>query len=201
MLLRLMWATWRVRFEPAHFDVPLAEGRRVMLAFWHGQYVPIFAALGGRQGCVFTSRSRRGAIIAEICRRFGYDAVMIADHREDGTFEAMCTALESHRACGIAADGPLGPPHVVKRAVVRLASRCGFAIVASSVASRPKRVFADRWDRMEIPLPFATVCLALTAPLTVPRELPDNGIDEWCGRVAHALELAEREARLALERP
>jgi len=197
-LIRLTYSSWRVDLDASNLDVPLARGRRVMLAFWHGKYVPIFAALSGRRACIFTSLSRRGAVIAEICRRFGYEPVMIPDRGADASYEAMREALESHNACGIAADGPLGPFHVVKRGLVRLASELDYRIVTCSVASRPKRTFTRRWDRMEIPRPFARVCLSMSNPICVPRNLDDASVDLWCTHVRHQLEQTDSEAEAML---
>lgn len=193
-LLRPSYATWRVQCDVTRLDDPLAKGRRIIFAFWHGKYVPIFAAFAGRRGCVFTSVSRRGEVISEICRRFGYTPVMIPDHGADESYETMKEALAAHDLCGIAADGPLGPHHVVKRGVVKLASELGFEILTCSVASRPARVFADRWDRMEIPKPFARVCIAIGEPIAVPAGLDGDDVHDWCGAVRHELERADDAA-------
>lgn len=63
----------------------------------------------------------------------------------------MRRAFQSSVEVGIAVDGPLGPDHVVKRGVLRLAAEYQFEVVPISVASRRKRVLRHRWDHLEIP--------------------------------------------------
>jgi len=196
LLLRLQQATWRTRVEGLdEFDRLLAAGETVLLVFWHGKYLPLFPILRGREACVFTSRSFRGAVLCEVGRHFGFEGVQLSDEGDARSFVRMRRALMVRRAGAIAVDGPLGPDHVVKPGVIELASRSGCALVPASSASRHKWVEARRWDRMERPLPFTRVALVLGGPLRVPRELPHREVAGWAERLAKALEAADRRAR------
>jgi lysophospholipid acyltransferase (LPLAT)-like uncharacterized protein len=198
--LRLHHATWRTRVEGlAEFDRMLAAGETVLLIFWHGKYLPLFPILRGRDACVLTAQSFRGQVLSEIGRRFGFDGVHLPQQGELRAFALMRRALASRRAGGIAADGPLGPNHVVKSGVIELASRSGCALLPVSTASRRKWILKRRWDRMEWPAPFARVALVLGPPLHVPPDLLQREVAGWKERLRDALEAADRTARAMIE--
>ena len=195
-MLRLQQATWRTEIEGLErLDDRLARGERTLVTFWHGQYIPLFALLRGRRACVFTSQSLRGEVIAEICRRFGYDCIQLPNHARDRALALMRQALTVHRAGGIAVDGPLGPDHVVKRGAIQLASELDFALLPVSVASCRHRVLWQRWDHMQIPRLFTRVCLVVGEVLTVPPGLTRDEVEPWACRLHDALEAVERRAQ------
>ena len=194
-LLRLQHATWRVDVEGLdRLDQMLAEGRRVLLALWHGKYVPLIALFQGRRILTFTSRSPRGDIIGEICRRFGYEYVQIPDQRGYESLRIMQDALAAFQAGAVAVDGPLGPYRVVKRGAIQLASTLEFTVVPISVASRRKRILTYRWDHMELPRLFTRVFLVVGDAIDVPAGLPKDEKGGWARRLRDALEDVDRHA-------
>lgn len=202
-LLEVLRASWRVEAHGLdRFDAMLASGRRGLVLFWHGKYVPLFVLLRDRRGCVFTSESKRGAAIGAICRHFGYECVCLPDRGGDSSLARMERALEGHGTTALAADGPLGPYHTVKRGPVLLASRLGFEVVPVSFAARPTLVARARWDRMELPLPFARVALELGDPLGVPRAVAESAeeVAAWSRRLHAALDAVDAAASDALSR-
>ncbi len=194
-LLRIQCTTWRKRFEGLdELDRILKEGRKVLFSFWHGKYVPLFALLRGRPACVFTSQSRRGEVLEEICRRFGYDCVQIPVHGSGQALELMLRALASHQNGAIAVDGPLGPYHRVKRGAIKLASELGYVVVPASVSARRKRVMKHRWDRLEVPGLFTRVGFAIGRPMEIPPNLSVEEMKSWVKRLHDALESLDRRA-------
>lgn len=164
--LRLLAASWRVRAEGlAAFDIALAVGRPSLLAFWDGTYVPLFVVLAGRRALVFSSLSRRGAVIAEIGRRCGYRSALLANAGGEVELERMRQALAGEVAAGIAVDGPLGPAREVKRGAVQLAIEQGRLLFAIAVAADRSWVDEQRWDHFAIPRPLAHVAVVLAPPL------------------------------------
>jgi len=199
-LLRAQAATWRVETEGlAAFDEALATGRPSLAACWHGQYFPLFALLRGRRVTCFTSRCFRGAVIEDLCRRFGYRGLQIPVGGP--AFKAMRRALLDHPAAAIAADGPLGPHHVVKLGAVHLASQLGLAVFPMAVDASRKRIAAARWDRREMPWLGSSVALVVGAPLTVPAGLDAAAASAESLRLAAALEAARRRAAELLAAP
>lgn len=200
-LLRLQCATWRKTFLGLeHLDERMARNLPTLGVFWHGKQVPLFALLRNRQAVIFSSRSRRGDVIAEICRRFGHYCVQIADHDGDHALDVMRRSLARGTLGAIAVDGPMGPYHAVKRGAIQLASELGFALLPISVAARRRRIIAVRWDRMEIPRLFDSVVLGIAEPLAIPPDLAPGDLPHYATSLRSSLEhldevLEERVAR------
>lgn len=194
-LLRLQAATWRVRREGTEeLDRAFAEGRGLLIGMWHGKYVPLFVLLRRYEGVAFTSRSRRGRVIAEICRNFGYRSVELPDRGREASLELMRRALPGEPAGGIVVDGPLGPPRVVKRGIVVLAAEQGRLVFPASVAADRKRVVEGRWDRMLFPRLFSRVALVVGPPIEIPPDLAGEGEELWIARVKTAMDTVDSRA-------
>ncbi|WP_420871207.1 lysophospholipid acyltransferase family protein [Mesorhizobium jarvisii] len=197
VILRVWSASWRKNTEQILLlDRLLAEGAPVLAVFWHGKYFPLFALAEGRHATVFVGQSFRGEIIARICRRFGYEAVLIPAHSRSGdAYRLIVDRLSATRFGVLAVDGPLGPYHQVKLGTVRLASQLQFLIVPVSVASDPKCVLASRWDQRELPYPLATVALSLGEPIRIPKGLDRKGLLEWSDLIRTRLEAVDADAK------
>lgn len=200
-LLAALHRTWRADTEGLEqVEALLAAGRRVMVVFWHGGYLPLFPLLRGRGACIFASRSRRGRVLCGICRRFGHDCVSVPEGGGENALALMGAALAGRALAGIAANGPRGPYRVVKRGVCRLAAETGLILIPAAFAARPGLVLTRRWDRMTLPLPFARLCLVFGSPLSVPPDLAGKPVEIWAGRLHDALEAAEKMAKGRIEK-
>ncbi len=194
-VLRLQCATWRKEYDGLEeLDRLVADGRKILFGFWHGKYVPLFALLRGRPCCVFTSQSERGAIIAEICRHFGYACVLVPVRGRGHPLDLMRRALAQHQNGGIAVDGPLGPYHKVRRGAIKLASELGYVIVPGSVCVQRRRIVKHRWDRMELPKLFSRVAFAIGQPMEIPSNLNAETTQAWAVRLHDALTALDRRA-------
>lgn len=194
-LLRFQRRTWRIRIDGReHLTRLYAEDKHFLLCFWHGKYVPIFPLLEGCEACVITSLSKRGSIIAEICKNFGYQSARIPDQPRHDSLRLMGNIFSEARAGAFAVDGPLGPHHRVKSGVIRIASTLGFDLLPVSVDSRLKMVINKRWDRMEIPLPFTKICLVFGEPIKVPPEIPPKKLRAWADNLAKAIAQLDKTA-------
>ncbi len=193
--LHLLRASWRVDTQGLQqFDRMLIEHTRVLVVFWHGSYVPLFALLKQRDATVLVSDSFRGRVLAEVCRRFGYRGVVVTRDRHGQDTAALQAASASH-TLALAADGPLGPLHVVKPGAVRFASTLGFAVVPAVAVGRRSWIAARRWDRMQIPCPFTRVALVIGSPIRIPADLDRLDFHAWQLCIADALNAVTRDAR------
>jgi lysophospholipid acyltransferase (LPLAT)-like uncharacterized protein len=191
LVLGALERTWRSEMVGVEqLDALLGQGQKVLVAFWHGGYLPLFPLLKGRRGCIFASRSRRGRILCDLCRRFGQDCLTIPEHGGEQTLAFMRESLAGRNLAGLAADGPLGPYRLVKRGVCLLAADLQMVLLPAAFAARPCRELSGRWDRMAVPLPFARLCLVLGPPLQVPADLAEEPIETWTDRLHDALEAA-----------
>ena len=194
-ILRFQHLTWRVHIENREYlDDLYAENGRFLLCFWHGKYIPIFSLLEGYEACVITNLSKRGSMIAEISRNFGYQSLQIPEQARTASFRLMARTLAKVPGGAIAVDGPLGPRHQVKHELIRIASILGLNLLPASVGSRRKMVFDKRWDRLEIPLLFTTVYLVIGEPIQVPKNLDNGQICKWADRLSEKIIQIDKEA-------
>lgn len=196
--LLALWAlTWRKDTrELGKLEQHLAEGEHIVAVFWHGKYFSLFALATGLKATVLTTRSFRGDVIARICRWFGYRPIQIEHGVETNALAYLESDLSSNHAmlAAIAIDGPRGPAHQPKAGALRIASDLGFRLIPISVSGSPKRVVEKRWDKHEIPLPFARVRIAVGEPLDVPKNIPMENLPEWQDRLRARIEETDRAA-------
>lgn len=155
IFLRLLKATWR--FDASgklKLDELLEDGKPTIIVFWHGNMVPLLAVLDRYSAMVLSSTGFRGAVIGRITESFGNVSLQIRHRDTLGVLQKVL--IRQPGLLAIAADGPLGPYHQVKRGAVILSATCAARIVPVSVHVSPA-VSLRRWDRMVLPLPFAQV--------------------------------------------
>lgn len=154
--LALLALTWRVRFEgKAAFDAEMARG--AVLAFWHGEQLPIVFLHRDRAICPIISWSADGELLAAIVSRLGYEPVRGSSSRGgQEAFHQCLTLLGQGRCPGVAIDGPRGPRHEPKHGALTLAARSGRPILLV-VANSRRAARLRSWDRFEIPLPFTRI--------------------------------------------
>lgn len=202
-ILKLFFITWRkscTGFE--RIDDYRDKQAKMILCFWHGKYLPIFALCAwqwvqqrGETAVAFTSWSPRGIVIGEICRQFGLSCVQLPDNGRKHSFQLMQEAMQQHSTGVIAVDGPLGPKGVVKQGAIRIASELGYLLVPASVWSSHKSVMHKRWDDMEFPWPFCIASLAVGEPVQVPESVAKADIRQIMQHLAEQINQLEDNAR------
>jgi lysophospholipid acyltransferase (LPLAT)-like uncharacterized protein len=150
------------------------EGRRPIMAFWHGRILPATYYFRGRGIVVITSENFDGEWIARIIQRFGFGTARGSTSRgaQRALLQLKRDMAQGH-AAGFTVDGPRGPARRVQPGVVWLSKVTGNPVVPFHLeASRHWTVRS--WDRTQIPRPFSTVAIAVGTPITV---APDAGTD------------------------
>jgi lysophospholipid acyltransferase (LPLAT)-like uncharacterized protein len=190
---------WRVEgLNHLHFE---GNGRRPIMAFWHGRVLTAAYYFRNRGIVVMISENFDGEWIARIIERFGYGTSRGSTSR--GGQRALLRLkreLEEGRPAGFAVDGPRGPSRKVQPGVVWLAKLTGNPVVPFHMeASRYWSL--GSWDRTQIPKPFSTVALAVGNPIDVPAEADEAGIEAKRLEVEIALvSLEERTSALLSDR-
>ena len=193
--IRLLRSTWRLHFEP-HRQVTdlLIGGERVIVAFFHGHQLPLFAYPHPSPMVQMSSLSHDGALQADILARLGFEVVRGSSSR--GGKEAL-DAMTRHVLGGchaaLAVDGPRGPGEVPKRGIVELSRKTGAWIVPLGGWSIPGKVLENSWDRYRVVPPFARVAIVEGTPFLVPFALSEES-------ASHFLEDLQKEIRRANER-
>ncbi len=178
-----------------------ARGEKAVICFFHGDYLLFFPHFRGCQATIFTTRSHRGAYLAEIIALFGYRPCLLPDQRKDPkTLEWMVAELQRGYNAGLAVDGPLGPYRVVKPGALVLAQRTGYPIVPVGIASAWHITLKKRWDRYALPLPFTRAVICIGAPISVPPEAHGERLEPFRAAVEKTLRHLNDQARAALNR-
>ncbi len=188
-----LWsASWSVdKTEIARLEELSAAGEGVILVFWHGKFLPLFALLEGQHAVVFTSEGFRGTVIARICQKFGYVPSILPPGGRGAAYRHMIREMQHGKTAAFATDGPLGPYRQAKPGAVRMASQLGFLILPVSVVSQPKRVMEKRWDKREWPHWGATVTLRTGDPIRIPAGLKGDAVRKWTAIVTRAIDANE----------
>lgn len=119
--------------------------------------IPIHA---GNNVAGIASRSRDGGFLAEVIRAFGYKVIRGSTSRGAlGAFRSGLRALQDGASPALALDGPRGPRHHAHKGAVSLAAHSGRPIVFAVSYVWPV-VHVRSWDRFQIPMPWARVCIA-----------------------------------------
>lgn len=131
LTIRLLGRSIAIRVEGAHHvDTLLAQGKRMIIVFWHAQQLMMPLAYRGSEAFVLISRHGDGELIQQIIARFGLRAVRGSSTR--GGAEALRELIRLGRSgvdLVITPDGPKGPRQVAKMGVVQLAKATGLPIV------------------------------------------------------------------------
>ena len=178
--LSKLWAyTLRVRREGFEaVEGLVARDERFILAFWHRRLfmMPLaYPFLRKNRGvAILSSDSKDGERSTATWRWFGIHAVR-GTASDDGAraLVRMILAVKQGWDFGITPDGPRGPLMELKPGVVALARKTGAWIVPVTLAF--DRCFhLKTWDRMVIPLPFATCTIRYGTPDKIPPKAEDN---------------------------
>ncbi len=150
LAVRILAWTWRVERAPWPVEGPC------VLAFFHGEQLPMIALHRGMGIVGVTSLSRDGQLVADVLGRLGYDVVRGSSSR--GGIEVIIRCRDAVRAGkrpALAVDGPRGPQFSVQPGAEALATRAAVPVVWGRVEAAGWR--ARSWDRFLLPWPFARV--------------------------------------------
>ena len=143
--------SWRIRIRGE-----LPRGACVV-AFWHGDMLPVWKHFADTQSAALTSQSRDGGLLAQLLGRWGFE--IIRGSSSKGGSEAlndMVTALQAGKRVLITPDGPRGPRHEMKPGAVIAAHRARVPLVLCRVHASWV-IHGTNWDKFLIPLPFAGI--------------------------------------------
>jgi lysophospholipid acyltransferase (LPLAT)-like uncharacterized protein len=190
---------WKAEgLEHLHFG---GNGRRPIMAFWHGRVLAATYYFRRRGIVVMISENFDGEWIARIIEQFGFHTSRGSSSR-GGQRALLKLKREMERGLpsGFAVDGPRGPARKAQPGAVWLAKLTGNPIVpfhmeASSYWS------LKSWDRTQIPKPFSTVALAVGKAIDVPVDADEATLEAKRLEVEGALTALERRAGELLANP
>jgi lysophospholipid acyltransferase (LPLAT)-like uncharacterized protein len=187
------------------------QGTPIILLVWHGrnfQAIPM-SRLFHSPVTALTSRSRDGAVIANIIKPFGYEAIQGSGtgaaagkrtnpkKRGAQAFRGMLKHLKNGEMVLATADVPPGPVFETGPGMVKLAAMSGAAIIPIGASFSPELPLAGTWDKSKLPLPFGTRSLVFGAPVYINRTAAgkdETELTQACQSVTDALNKVQGDA-------
>ena len=156
-LLGYTMRLWTIGGETV--DELYRQGKRIIIAFWHGRQLMMPLAYRGQLATILISQHQDGEIIARIMQEFGFQAIRGSSTR--GGFQAIRQLLKAGRNGGdlvVTPDGPKGPPCRVQLGIMYLAKMTGWPIIPLTFACSKKK--SSRVGiSFKFPFPVAKECL------------------------------------------
>jgi lysophospholipid acyltransferase (LPLAT)-like uncharacterized protein len=146
-----------------------------------------------------TSRSRDGAVIANVIRPFGYQSIQGSgtgkaagkktNPRKRGAqaFRSMLKHLKNGEMVLATADVPPGPVFETGPGMVKLAAMSGAAIVPVGVCFSPEFPVPGTWDKSRLPLPFGQRSLVFGDPIYIARDVAKKDMTSEEGEESPAM--------------
>lgn len=186
--LDALMATVRVetRDDPGYTALR-AVNAPIAFTLWHGRLLPLTWYHRGRGIGALISLSKDGEYIARIVQGWGYQVVRGSTSRGGSRALAEMIRLgRKGRSLAFTPDGPRGPRERMKPGVLLAAQRAGLPIVPVSAACSRAWWF-EGWDRFLVPQPFSRVLITHAAPVRVPRDLDEAGLQRLSDEIEDEL--------------
>jgi hypothetical protein len=165
LFIRLLRLTWRVRLVGPE---PVFGTRPLVVCFWHGRQVGLFAHYRPRQVAVLSSLSRDGTLQARILKILGFEVLRGSSSRGGVVgLKGLVDSLKNGCDAAFAVDGPRGPAFKVKPGAVLAAEQTNGIIIPMTTRASKYWTFKKAWDDYRLPKPFAKVEVARADPIYV----------------------------------
>lgn len=181
IVIRLLARTWAIR---VHGRLPTGPS---IVAFWHGEMLPVWFAFRALRPVALVSSSKDGSLLSRLLQDWGYGVVLGSSSK--GGKEALEQLVHeaSSRVVLITPDGPRGPAHQAKPGAVVAAQRAGVPLILVRMRASRSRTFERSWDKFQLPMLFASIDLYVDQHWSIPanasRELVESSINEMNERM------------------
>jgi lysophospholipid acyltransferase (LPLAT)-like uncharacterized protein len=184
---------YRGVFYDRSADPMLGEGGQRIYVFWHENILMPLYLRGHCNLAMLLSQHPDAEILARVAHHMGFDCVRGSTYH--GGAKAVLELLERSRNqhLTITPDGPRGPRRQLAQGPIYLASRLQLPLVVMGFGyDRPWRT--NSWDQFAVPRPFSRGRAIIGPPLTLPRDLDREGMENCRLRVEKLLNGLTTEA-------
>lgn len=181
-----------LRFEALgmrHVDEAHANGRRVILAFWHRSIFTATWFWRFRKIVVMNTTNFDGQWTRRVIERLGYLTAQGSSSR--GGLKGLITMaqrLEEGHDVAFTIDGPRGPRYVAKPGPVMLARRTGMPVCVFHTVAESGVTFEKSWDLFQLPQPFSRAVAFIHPPIEVPPDCSKEQLEAKHAEMQGALE-------------
>jgi len=175
LILRLLGATWRVRFTG---EDPFSSEQPLVATTWHRGLLIAAYCFRNRGIVVPVSHSRDGDLGSSLLRHLGFAATARGSSSRGATslLRNLIRQARAGRPVAILPDGPRGPAGRAKPGVIAVARASGARLVPIGVSAFPAKQFGS-WDRAILPLPFARVTCRYGEVIRVPKKATGEALE------------------------
>ena len=187
---------WKVEgLEHLNFE---GNGRRPIMAFWHGRVLTATYYFRQRGIIVMISENFDGEWIARIIQQFGFRTSRGSTSR-GGQRALLQLKREMERGypSGFAVDGPRGPARKAQPGAIWLAKLTGNPVVPFHMEAASYWSLKS-WDRTQIPKPFSTVALTVGEPIDVASDADEDALEAKRVELERSLFTLEQKAAAML---
>ena len=165
--------------EKAVEEALSSSGGRAVYATWHQRMFYHFHYFGKMNLLMMISASRDGEYAARMASWLGFRSVRGSSTRGGSrALKNIVTRLKNGQdSAGMLADGPQGPPRVVKMGSLIMARDAGLPLIGVMWGGEKCWVL-NSWDRYMIPKPFSRVVIAYTEPMWIPEGTAGEDLEE-----------------------
>ncbi|MBI2793775.1 MAG: lysophospholipid acyltransferase family protein [Ignavibacteria bacterium] len=181
ILLRILASTWRIRIEGNLPKNPC------LVAFWHGEMLPVWYAMRGKGPTALVSESRDGSYLARLLTDWGFHVVRGSSSKGGSEALQEVVAELSQHIVLMTPDGPRGPIHECKPGVVVAAQRAQVPVVLVRAFASRAVVFDKSWDRFMVPALFAHITIHVSHEIRVDSELDRDRVNKKIEDIQHQL--------------
>ena len=141
-LIRSLHATLRVKHvRSASIDALNRDGKKYVLAFWHGQLLMMVYSRIVRPITVMISQHRDGELIASTMGRFDVTSARGSTTRGGlAAMKGMLQVASQGHNLAFTPDGPKGPRRIVQSGVVVAAQMTGYPIIPVVFTAKKKSI-------------------------------------------------------------
>jgi hypothetical protein len=144
-------------------------------ATWHQRMFYFFHDFGSRHVTMMISRSKDGEYANEVALRLGFSSVRGSTKKGgcEATYKLIKILKKGGHAAGMMADGPTGPPRVLKMGAVKIAKATGKPLIPMMYGAK-RRIVLKSWDSYFLPVPFTSVVIYHGSPVFVPADASEE---------------------------
>ncbi|MFB6356594.1 MAG: lysophospholipid acyltransferase family protein [bacterium] len=136
------------------YDQVVGGNRPFILAFWHGQMLPLLNFFRNHGLYTFISPHRDGEYISRVLEGLGNCSIRtsLRDMRLSALKQAIRLVREGE-SLAITPDGPVGPAFQAKPGIIKVSKRLEIPILPVAGMAGHQKIL-ESWDRFVFPLPL-----------------------------------------------